>query len=86
MGLDDSGTWANSAFEPREGLGRARGPRQLKFRESASEAERGTEWIITDHGRPVARRAPLEDHQTPLPQRISRLGVASQAVGLDALT
>lgn len=38
-----------------------------------SEAERGTEWIITDHGRPVARLAPLEDHQTPLPERIARL-------------
>lgn len=38
-----------------------------------SEAERGTEWIITDHGRPVARLAPLGDMQTPLLQRISRL-------------
>jgi prevent-host-death family protein len=38
-----------------------------------SEAERGTEWIITDHGRPVARLAPLQDLETPLPQRISRL-------------
>ena len=38
-----------------------------------SEAERGTEWIITDHGRPVARLAPLEDQQTPLDQRIGRL-------------
>lgn len=38
-----------------------------------SEAERGTEWIITDHGRPVARLAPLEEAGTPLPQRLSRL-------------
>jgi prevent-host-death family protein len=38
-----------------------------------SEAERGTVWIITDHGRPVARLAPLHDSQTPLPQRVSRL-------------
>ena len=38
-----------------------------------SEAERGTEWIITDHGRPVAKLAPLGDMQTPLPQRVLRL-------------
>ncbi len=38
-----------------------------------SEAQRGTEWIITDHGRPVARLAPLHDLQTPLSQRVSRL-------------
>jgi prevent-host-death family protein len=38
-----------------------------------SEAERGTQWIITDHGRPVARLAPLEDVRTSLPQRLSRL-------------
>jgi len=38
-----------------------------------SDAERGTEWIITDHGRPVARLAPLHDLETPLPRRVSRL-------------
>jgi len=38
-----------------------------------SEVERGTEWIITDHGRPVARLAPLDDQRTPLPQRLGRL-------------
>jgi prevent-host-death family protein len=38
-----------------------------------SEAQRGTEWIITDHGRPVAKLAPLDDVQTPLPQRLARL-------------
>jgi prevent-host-death family protein len=38
-----------------------------------SEAERGTEWIITDHGRPVAKLTPLDDLQTPLPQRLARL-------------
>ena len=38
-----------------------------------SETERGTEWIITDHGRPVARLGPLHDLKTPLPQRLSRL-------------
>lgn len=38
-----------------------------------SEAQRGTEWIITDHGRPVARLAPLHDLQTPLRQRVARL-------------
>jgi len=38
-----------------------------------SEAKRGTEWIITDHGRPVARLTPLEDVRTPLPQRLARL-------------
>jgi len=37
------------------------------------EAERWTEWIITDHGRPVARLAPLHDSGTALPQRLSRL-------------
>lgn len=38
-----------------------------------SETERGAEWIITDHGRPVARLGPLEDLTTPLPLRLSRL-------------
>ena len=38
-----------------------------------SDAERGTQWIITDNGRPVARLAPLEDVRTPLTQRLSRL-------------
>jgi len=38
-----------------------------------SEAERGTVWIITDRGRPVARLAPLHDLESPLAQRISKL-------------
>ncbi|HEV2953532.1 MAG TPA: type II toxin-antitoxin system prevent-host-death family antitoxin [Candidatus Dormibacteraeota bacterium] len=38
-----------------------------------SEAERGTEWIITDRGRPVARLAPLNDLASPLEHRLSKL-------------
>ncbi|MGI8563178.1 MAG: type II toxin-antitoxin system Phd/YefM family antitoxin [Candidatus Dormibacter sp.] len=38
-----------------------------------SEVERGTEWIITDRGRPVARLTPLNDLETSLEHRISRL-------------
>lgn len=38
-----------------------------------SEVERGTEWIITDRGRPVAKLAPLHDLGTPLRQRLARL-------------
>ena len=38
-----------------------------------SEAERGTVWIITDRGRPVARLAPLHDPGSSLEHRISRL-------------
>ena len=38
-----------------------------------SEAERGTEWIITDRGRPVARLAPLHDLESSVELRLSRL-------------
>src|SRR5438874_11800361 len=38
-----------------------------------SEVERGTEWIITDRGRPVARLAPLHDQGSSLEHRLSRL-------------
>ena len=43
-----------------------------------SEAERGTEWIITDRGRPVAKLAPLGDMTTP----VGQAGEAGE-VGLD---
>jgi prevent-host-death family protein len=38
-----------------------------------SEAERGTEWIITDRGRPVAKLAPLSDLTAPIEHRLSKL-------------
>jgi prevent-host-death family protein len=38
-----------------------------------SEAERGTEWIITDRGRPVAKLAPLRDVKSPVDQRVAKL-------------
>jgi prevent-host-death family protein len=38
-----------------------------------SEAEQGTEWIITDRGRPVAKLAPLHDLSTPVEHRLARL-------------
>jgi prevent-host-death family protein len=38
-----------------------------------SEAERGTEWIITDRGRPVAKLAPLGDLTAPVGQRLAKL-------------
>lgn len=38
-----------------------------------SETARGTEWIITDRGRPVAKLAPLGDVDAPLHQRIGKL-------------
>ena len=38
-----------------------------------SEAERGTEWIITDRGRPVAKLTPLSDPATPIEHRLARL-------------
>lgn len=38
-----------------------------------SEVERGTEWIITDRGRPVAKLAPLHDLSAPVENRLGRL-------------
>lgn len=38
-----------------------------------SEAERGTEWIITDRGRPVAKLTPLHDLNAPVESRLGRL-------------
>lgn len=38
-----------------------------------SEVERGTEWIITDRGRPVAKLAPLHDAGAPVGHRLARL-------------
>lgn len=38
-----------------------------------SEAERGTEWIITDRGRPVAKLAPLSDLTAPVEHRLAKL-------------
>ncbi|HEY9289510.1 MAG TPA: type II toxin-antitoxin system prevent-host-death family antitoxin [Candidatus Dormibacteraeota bacterium] len=38
-----------------------------------SEAEQGTEWIITDRGRAVAKLVPVVDLSIPLEHRIARL-------------
>lgn len=38
-----------------------------------AEAERGTEWIITDRGRPVAKLTPLSDLTAPVEHRLARL-------------
>ena len=40
-----------------------------------SEARRGTEWIITDRGRPVAKLTPLGEAATPLAYRVQQLEV-----------
>lgn len=37
------------------------------------EAQRGTEWIITDRGRPVAKLASLRGPSAPLGHRLQRL-------------
>jgi prevent-host-death family protein len=37
------------------------------------EAGRGTEWIITDRGRPVAKLIPLSDVDEPVKVRVARL-------------
>lgn len=51
------------------------GIRQAKAQLSRliSEVEQGTEWIITDRGRPVAKLVPAADLSTPLEHRIARL-------------
>jgi prevent-host-death family protein len=38
-----------------------------------SEAERGTEWIITDRGRPVAKLTPIRDQNSPIEHRLANL-------------
>ena len=38
-----------------------------------SEAGRGTEWIITDRGTPVAKLTPLREAAMPLAHRLQRL-------------
>ena len=38
-----------------------------------SEAERGTEWVITDRGRPVAKLVPLDDGMAPVGHRLAKL-------------
>ncbi len=38
-----------------------------------SQAERGTEWIITDRGRPVAKLTPIRDPAAPVEDRLARL-------------
>jgi prevent-host-death family protein len=51
------------------------GIRQAKAQLSrlVSEAERGTEWIITDRGRPVAKLSPLSDLSAPVENRLAKL-------------
>lgn len=51
------------------------GIRQAKAQLSRliSEVEQGTEWIITDRGRPVAKLVPAADLSSPLEHRIARL-------------
>lgn len=51
------------------------GIRQAKAQLSRliSEVAQGTEWIITDRGRPVAKLVPVADVSIPLEHRIARL-------------
>jgi prevent-host-death family protein len=37
------------------------------------DVERGYEWVITDHGRPVARLVPVSSAALPLEARLRRL-------------
>jgi prevent-host-death family protein len=38
-----------------------------------ADAKNGGEWVITEHGVPVAKLSPLADLDAPLEERISRL-------------
>jgi prevent-host-death family protein len=38
-----------------------------------ADAKSGGEWVITEHGVPVAKLSPLADPDAPLAERISRL-------------
>ena len=38
-----------------------------------ADAKGGGEWVITEHGVPVAKLSPLTDPDAPLEERISRL-------------
>lgn len=38
-----------------------------------ADAKSGGEWVITEHGVPVAKLSPLADPEAPLAERISRL-------------
>ncbi len=38
-----------------------------------ADAKNGGEWVITEHGVPVAKLLPLADLDAPLQERISRL-------------
>jgi prevent-host-death family protein len=38
-----------------------------------ADAKNGAEWVITEHGVPVAKLSPLADPDAPLEERISRL-------------
>jgi prevent-host-death family protein len=38
-----------------------------------ADAKSGGEWVITEHGVPVAKLSPLADLDAPLEERISRL-------------
>ncbi|MGH7862690.1 MAG: type II toxin-antitoxin system Phd/YefM family antitoxin [Candidatus Dormibacteraceae bacterium] len=46
---------------------------KAQFSRLVSEVGHGTEWIITDRGRPVARLTPLSDLEASLEDRILRL-------------
>ena len=37
------------------------------------EVQRGQEWVITEHGKPVARLVPASETDLPLAERIRRL-------------
>lgn len=37
------------------------------------DVQRGREWVITDHGKPVARLAPVSAGSLPLRERLRRL-------------
>ena len=51
------------------------GVRDAKARlsEILREVGRGTEWVVTDRGRPVARIVPLEPTSLPLNERLRRM-------------
>lgn len=38
-----------------------------------ADAKSGGEWVITEHGVPVAKLSPLSDPTAPLAERVSRL-------------
>lgn len=54
---------------------RTTGVREAKaqFSRLLRDAQRGREWIITDHGKPVARLVPPSTERLPMEERLRRL-------------